>query len=252
LAAGARRPTTGHDHVPAVMSAVNSTAGGGAARTEVAAQPTSAAAPSPFTPIADYAFLPDCHTGALVAPGGGIDWFCVPRFDAPRVFGMLLDREAGSFRLGPFRINVPAARAYDPGTNILVTTWRTPSGWIVVRDALTMGPRRTEDTVTPHTRPPADRRRRRDRRRASGQRGNLHHLLVLARLGAHDRRRDPAGPRPEGAPAARGLAARALRRGVRRRHQPASRQLPAGLLAPGADRGRRGIIIAETLEAVGA
>jgi hypothetical protein len=24
--------------------------------------------PSPFTPIADYAFLSNCHTGALVAP----------------------------------------------------------------------------------------------------------------------------------------------------------------------------------------
>ena len=39
---------------------------------------------------------------------------------------------------------------------MLVTTWKTPSGWVVVRDALTMGPREHEDTVTPHTRPPAD------------------------------------------------------------------------------------------------
>ena len=37
-----------------------------------------------------------------------------------------------------------------------MTTWRTLSGWVVVRDALTMGPRRSEDTVTPHTRPPTD------------------------------------------------------------------------------------------------
>ncbi len=44
----------------------------------------------------------------------------------------------------------------SPGTNSLVTTWKTPTGWVVVRDALTMGPRRGEDTVTPHTRPPAD------------------------------------------------------------------------------------------------
>ncbi len=116
----------------------------------------SAAMPSPFTPIADYAFLSDCHTGALIAPDGAIDWLCVPRFDAPSVFGSLLDRGAGSFRVGPFGINVPVARAYDPGTNVLVTTWRTRSGWIQVRDALTMGPRRGEDTVTPHTRPPAD------------------------------------------------------------------------------------------------
>ncbi len=119
-------------------------------------QGQSAAAPSPFPPIADYAFLSDCHTGALVAPDGSIDWLCVPRFDAPSVFGMLLDRQAGSFRLGPFGINVPTSRIYEPGTNTLATTWKTPQGWVLVRDALTIGPRRGVDTVTPHTRPPTD------------------------------------------------------------------------------------------------
>jgi GH15 family glucan-1,4-alpha-glucosidase len=112
--------------------------------------------PSPFTPIAEYAFLSDCHTGALVAPDGGIDWLCVPRFDSPSVFASLLDRGAGTFRFGPFGINVPSARAYEPGTNVLVTTWKTPGGWIVVRDALVMGPTRGPDAITPHTRPPAD------------------------------------------------------------------------------------------------
>ena len=118
--------------------------------------PQSAAAPSPFPPIADYAFLSNCHTGALVAPDGSIDWLCVPRFDSPSVFGTLLDRQAGSFRLGPFGVNVPAARVYEPGTNTLLTTWNTPTGWVMVRDALTMGPRGGDDAVTPHTRPPAD------------------------------------------------------------------------------------------------
>ncbi len=118
--------------------------------------PQSAAAPSPFPPIADYAFLSNCHTGALVAPDGAIDWLCVPRFDSPSVFGTLLDRQAGAFRLGPFGINVPTARIYEPGTNILNTTWHTPTGWAIVREALTMGPTRQEDEVTPHTRPPAD------------------------------------------------------------------------------------------------
>ena len=116
----------------------------------------SAAAPSPFPPIAEYAFLSDCHTGALVAPDGAIDWLCVPCFDAPSVFGSLLDREAGSFRFAPFGINHPTTRIYEPGTNVLQTTWKTPSGWIVVRDALTIGPWDHEDEITPHTRPPAD------------------------------------------------------------------------------------------------
>src|SRR5437763_16654682 len=100
----------------------------------------SAAMPSPFPPIADYAFLSDCHTGALVASDGAVDWLCIPRFDSPTVFGSLLDREAGFLRFGPFGIAHPTARAYKPGTNVLETTWKTPSGWIVVRDALTMGP----------------------------------------------------------------------------------------------------------------
>ena len=127
-----------------------------------AAEPTteprvqSAAAPSPFPPIAEYAFLSNCHTGALVAPDGAIDWLCIPRFDSPSVFGSLLDREAGFFRVAPFGINHPTAVVYEPGTNVLETTWKTPNGWIVVRDALTMGPRGHEDSVTPHTRPPAD------------------------------------------------------------------------------------------------
>jgi GH15 family glucan-1,4-alpha-glucosidase len=118
--------------------------------------PQSAAAPSPFPPIAEYAFLSNCHTGALVASDGGVGWLCVPRFDSPSVCGTLLDRQAGYFRFGPYGINHPAARHYEPGTNVLVTTWKTPSGWVVVREALTMGPTRGDDTITPHTRPPAD------------------------------------------------------------------------------------------------
>ena len=145
---GRRKPpaksTDGHQPSPSVE-----------ARPRPAVEP-SAAAPSPFTPIAEYGFLSDCHTGALIAPDGAIDWLCVPRFDSPSVFGALLDRGAGTFRLGPFGINVPSGRTWEPGTNTLLTAWKTPSGWALVRDALTMGPRRGEDTITPHTRPPTD------------------------------------------------------------------------------------------------
>ncbi len=87
---------------------------------------------------------------------GSVDWLCVPRFDSPSVFGTLLDRQAGTFRLGPFGVNHPMARVYEPGTHTVATTWRTLTGWAVVRDALTMAPRDGEDDITPHTRPPVD------------------------------------------------------------------------------------------------
>jgi GH15 family glucan-1,4-alpha-glucosidase len=116
----------------------------------------SAAAPSPFPPIADYAFLSNCHTGVLIAPDGAVDWLCIPRFDSPSIFGSLVDRQAGNFRFAPFGINHPTARVYEPGTNVVATTWKTPTGWLLVREALTMSPRVGDDDVTPHTRPPTD------------------------------------------------------------------------------------------------
>jgi GH15 family glucan-1,4-alpha-glucosidase len=111
---------------------------------------------SSFTPIEEYAFLSDCHTGALVAPDGTVDWLCIPSFDSPSIFSSLLDREAGRFRFGPYGVDHPTARAYVPGTNVLETTYRTRSGWVVVRDALTIGPQGTDDAVNPHRRPPTD------------------------------------------------------------------------------------------------
>jgi GH15 family glucan-1,4-alpha-glucosidase len=95
---------------------------------------------SPFPAIGDYALLSDCETTALVAPSGNIEWLCLPRMDSPSVFGSLLDRDAGGFRLGPADLTVPDARRYLPGTMILETSWGTKTGWVVVRDVLLIGP----------------------------------------------------------------------------------------------------------------
>ena len=46
----------------------------------------------------------------------------------------------GTFRLGPADVNVPAARRYIPGTMVLETSWETRMGWVIVRDALSIGP----------------------------------------------------------------------------------------------------------------
>jgi GH15 family glucan-1,4-alpha-glucosidase len=93
---------------------------------------------SPFPPIASYGFLSDCEVNALVAPSGNVEWMCIPRPDSPSIFAAILDRSAGGFRMGPADIMVPAGRRYLPGTLVLETTWQTPTGWLVVRDALCM------------------------------------------------------------------------------------------------------------------
>ena len=112
---------------------------------------------SQFPPIGDYGFLSDCETTALVAPDGGIEWLCLPRMDSPSVFGAILDRDAGSFRINPAGVEVPAARRYIPGTMVLETTWWTPGGWLVVTDALLMGPwHHDHERSGTHRRAPTD------------------------------------------------------------------------------------------------
>src|SRR5881398_1775896 len=112
---------------------------------------------SPFPPIAEYAFLSDCETCALVAPSGAVEWMCLPRFDGPSVFGAMLDRDAGTFRIGPADTMVPASRRYLPGTMVLETTWGTRLGWLIVRDVLLIGPwHDTEERSGTHRRAPTD------------------------------------------------------------------------------------------------
>ncbi len=86
-----------------------------------------------------------------------MEWMCLPRMDGPSVFGALLDRDAGWFRVGPADVRVPAGRRYLPGTMVLETTWGTPSGWAVVRDVLLIGPWRHQTSRSEtHRRVPSD------------------------------------------------------------------------------------------------
>jgi GH15 family glucan-1,4-alpha-glucosidase len=112
---------------------------------------------SAFPPIGDYAFLSDCEANCLIAPSGSVEWMCLPRPDSPSLFGAMLDRSAGNFRLGPYDETVPAARRYVPGSLMLETTWQTRTGWVIVRDTLCIGPWHnvTERSHT-HRRSPTD------------------------------------------------------------------------------------------------
>jgi GH15 family glucan-1,4-alpha-glucosidase len=119
--------------------------------------PDASLSGSAFPPIADYGFLSDCETVALVAPSGNVEWLCLPRPDSPSVFGAMLDRAAGHFRISPAGINVPTSRRYLPGTNVLETSWASGSGWIIVRDLLLIGPWHHEgERSHTHHRAPTD------------------------------------------------------------------------------------------------
>ncbi|QRK11973.1 glycoside hydrolase family 15 protein [Archangium violaceum] len=86
--------------------------------------------------IDDYALLGDCHSAALVGRDGSIDWACFPRFDSAAVFCRILDvRRGGSFRVspdGPFQ----SKRRYIDDTNVLITTFTTPTGVLEVTDCM--------------------------------------------------------------------------------------------------------------------
>jgi GH15 family glucan-1,4-alpha-glucosidase len=112
--------------------------------------------PGAFFPIAEYAFLSDREAMALVSPSGDVEWLCIPRPDGPSVFGAILDRAAGSFRVGPDELSVPAGRRYLPGTNVLETTWQTRSGWLIVRSALAVRRWSDEQRQEEYVRPPDD------------------------------------------------------------------------------------------------
>ncbi|SCL20611.1 Glucoamylase (glucan-1,4-alpha-glucosidase), GH15 family [Micromonospora rhizosphaerae] len=85
--------------------------------------------------ISDYGFLSDCRSGALVGRDGSVDWWCPDRFDAPSVFGRLLDPDGGHWRIAPLAAS-RVERAYHPDTLVLRTVHHTPDGSVAVTDAL--------------------------------------------------------------------------------------------------------------------
>ena len=97
-------------------------------------------ASSTFAPIADFGLLSDCTNSCLITSTGAVEWLCLPRPDDPSVFGAILDRGAGSFRVTPVGDWAPVQRHYVPGTMILATTWRGEEGELLVEDFLAVGP----------------------------------------------------------------------------------------------------------------
>jgi GH15 family glucan-1,4-alpha-glucosidase len=82
-----------------------------------------------YLPIEDHGVIGDLHTVALVGNEGTIDWFCPERFDAPSMFGSILDADSGgSFSLQPVGEAFTTKQLYLPGTAVLVTRFFTEGG----------------------------------------------------------------------------------------------------------------------------
>ncbi|MFG2129356.1 glycoside hydrolase family 15 protein [Streptomyces sp. NPDC048751] len=89
--------------------------------------------------ISEHGLIGDLRSVALVGTDGTIDWYCCPNFDAPSVFGSILDAEhGGRFELAA----VGAARTkqfYFPDTNVLITRFFTEVGVGEVQDFMPVG-----------------------------------------------------------------------------------------------------------------
>ncbi len=97
--------------------------------------------------IEDHALLSDQRTTALVTRDGDIDWLCLPRFDSDAVFCSLLgDEENGHWSLRIAGGEV-VSRRYLPGTMVLETLWRSPTGTAIVTEFLPI----FEDATTAHS-----------------------------------------------------------------------------------------------------
>lgn len=89
--------------------------------------------------ISDLAFLSDCQSSALVGRDGSVEWYCIPRFDSPSVFGRLLDPQAGHWQLRPVG-DFSSSRRYVGESLVLETRFSTASGTVSLRDALALEP----------------------------------------------------------------------------------------------------------------
>jgi GH15 family glucan-1,4-alpha-glucosidase len=91
-----------------------------------------------YPPLADYGYIADCHSSALVSKSGSIDWCCMPRFDSQSCFGRLLGWEKGGYCQVSPREPGEVSRRYLENTLVLETEFRTDKGTVLLQDCFAM------------------------------------------------------------------------------------------------------------------
>ena len=100
---------------------------------------TGTAGRSGYLPVSEHGLIGDLHTVALVGTSGTIDWHCSPSFDAPSMFGSLLDAErGGSFELAA-AVPAKTRQFYLPDTNVLITRFSAQDGVAEIQDFMPVG-----------------------------------------------------------------------------------------------------------------
>jgi len=94
---------------------------------------------SGYLPVSEHGLIGDLHCVALVGTNGTIDWHCGPSFDAPSMFGSLLDADrGGSFELAA-AVPAKTRQFYHPDTNVLITRFFAEDGVGEIQDFMPVG-----------------------------------------------------------------------------------------------------------------
>ncbi len=94
---------------------------------------------SDYLAVSEHGLIGDLHTVALVGTNGTIDWHCSPSFDAPSVFGSILDADGGGcFELAA-AVPAKTRQFYLPDTNVLITRFSAEDGVGEIQDFMPVG-----------------------------------------------------------------------------------------------------------------
>ncbi len=94
---------------------------------------------SDYLPVSEHGLIGDLHTVALVGTNGTIDWHCSPSFDAPSVFGSILDADRGGYFELAAAVPAKTRQFYLPDTNVLITRFSGRDGVGEIQDFMPVG-----------------------------------------------------------------------------------------------------------------